>query len=72
MSILILLGFLLFESRSTTDATNFQVLLNTLTTDGDAGVVTVGVTNFIVHENFNPATNVSMDHIGDITVDFLS
>ncbi|XP_046646401.1 trypsin Blo t 3-like [Daphnia pulicaria] len=43
--------------RSTTDATNFQVLLNTLTTDGDAGVVTVGVTNFIIHENFNPVTN---------------
>ncbi|XP_046456629.1 cell wall protein DAN4-like [Daphnia pulex] len=40
--------------RSTT--TNFQVLLNTLTTDGDAGVVNVGVTNFIIHENFNPVT----------------
>ncbi|XP_046456621.1 cell wall protein DAN4-like [Daphnia pulex] len=41
---------------STTDATDFQVLLNTLTTDGDAGVVNVGVTNFIIHENFDPIT----------------
>ncbi|EFX82692.1 hypothetical protein DAPPUDRAFT_302392 [Daphnia pulex] len=42
--------------RNKTDATNFKVLLNTLTTDGVNGVVRVGVMNFIVHENFNPHT----------------
>ncbi|XP_046456615.1 cell wall protein DAN4-like [Daphnia pulex] len=42
--------------RNKTDAINFKVLLNTLTTDGGNGVVRVGVMNFIVHENFNPNT----------------
>ncbi|EFX82690.1 hypothetical protein DAPPUDRAFT_316540 [Daphnia pulex] len=42
--------------RPTTEAMDYQVLLNTLTTDGDAGVVNVGVKNFIIHENFNPIT----------------
>ncbi len=63
-----LFWFLLFGSRNKTDATNFKVLLNTLTTDGDNGVVRVGVMNFIVHENFNSSTKVRLHHtflVGD-------